>query len=120
MTATNTPSSSSSRLANDLRAGRRPPNDWGRPPWRSKKGANPMTLVEQTRTALSAVPTFAGGGHTLVVEHDGLRLSCDLTALDSLACEFTRFALRAEKLATASIQELKRVSETLAARLTYL
>ncbi len=79
-----------------------------------------MTLVEQTRTALAAVPTFAGGGHTLAVEHDGLCLTCDLTALDTLACEFTRFALRADKLATARIEELKRVSETLAARLTYL
>ncbi len=79
-----------------------------------------MALVEQTRTALAAMPTFAGGGHTLAVEHEGLRLSCDLAALDTLACEFTRFALRADKLANASIEELKRISETLAARLTYL
>src|SRR5437660_702697 len=79
-----------------------------------------MTLVEKTRTALAAVPTFAGGGHALAAEHDGLRLSCDLTALDTLACEFTRFAVRSDKLATATIEELKRVSEALAARLTYL
>jgi hypothetical protein len=79
-----------------------------------------MTLVEQTRTALAAVPAFAGDPRTLSTEHDGLRLTCDLTALDSLACEFTRFAVRAGKLAAASIDELKRVSEKLAARLTYL
>ncbi|HUY33136.1 MAG TPA: hypothetical protein VMV69_10170 [Pirellulales bacterium] len=79
-----------------------------------------MTLVEQTREALAAVPTFAGGGHALSLERDGLRLTCDLTALDTLACEFTRLAMRADQLATASIEELKRLSETLAARLTYL
>jgi hypothetical protein len=79
-----------------------------------------MTLVEQTRTALAAVPTFAGGGQTLAVVHEGLRLTCDLTALDTLACEFTRFAVRSDKLSTAPIEELKRVSAALAARLTYL
>jgi hypothetical protein len=79
-----------------------------------------MTLTEQTRTSLAAVPSFAGGEKTLAVDHDGLHLTCDLTALDTLACEFTRFAVRADKLAATTIEQLKRVSETLAARLTYL
>ncbi|HEV3006050.1 MAG TPA: hypothetical protein VGX78_16395 [Pirellulales bacterium] len=79
-----------------------------------------MTLAEQTRAALAAVPAFADGLRTVSAEHGGLRLTCDLTALDTLACEFTRFAVRADKLAASPIGELKRVSEKLAARLTYL
>ena len=41
-------------------------------------------------------------------------------ALDSLACAFTRLALRADSLAGMSPERLKKTAEILSARLTYL
>lgn len=79
-----------------------------------------MTLGGKTRDALNAVPRFAGGNHPLRVSHEGLTVACDLSALDTLGCEFTRFAVHSDKLVGAAMDELKHISETLAARLTYL
>ncbi len=48
------------------------------------------------------------------------QFECDLSALDSLGCSFTRFELHSDQLSTADITALKKVAEQLSARLTYL
>ena len=79
-----------------------------------------MTLLEQAQAALAGLGTFSGLERTLEVSEADQRLRCHLTAVDTLGCAFTRFELRSGKLASATIDELKKVSEALAARLTYL
>lgn len=49
-----------------------------------------------------------------------LRFSCDLTALETLACAFTRFEMTNQAWAAAPIDKVKLVAENLAKKLTYL
>ena len=79
-----------------------------------------MTISEKAQSALAQLGSFSGLERTLDVTEADQRLRCDLTAVDTLGCAFTRFELRSGKLAKATIDELKKVSEALAARLTYL
>ncbi len=79
-----------------------------------------MTLLEQLPTALGHLAPFSGG-EQLVEIHDGAqRLTCHMVALDSLACAFTKLALRTDALAKMSVDELRKTAERLSARLTYL
>ncbi|MEX0710703.1 MAG: hypothetical protein WD278_00050 [Pirellulales bacterium] len=79
-----------------------------------------MSLEHEVRRSLEALAPFSLGSHTLAAAAGDQRLECDLTALDRLACEFTRFELASQRLSQAGIDELKRVSEALSKRLTYL
>ncbi|HQU45982.1 MAG: hypothetical protein B7Z73_10870, partial [Planctomycetia bacterium 21-64-5] len=79
-----------------------------------------MSLLEEAKQALAGLGNFAGTPHALVAVDGGERLECELTTLDRVGCEFTRFSLRADRLSAATMDQLKRVSEALAARLTYL
>lgn len=79
-----------------------------------------MSLVEEARKELSSLGAFAAASRALIASAPGERLECELTTLDRVGCEFTRFALSVDRLSHATMDELKRVSETLAARLTYL
>ncbi len=79
-----------------------------------------MTLKEQLHQALIAMPQFSSGEQSIDVSESGQQLSCQLTALDSLACSFTRLALRADGLSNRSTDDLKRIAEQLSAKLTYL
>jgi hypothetical protein len=79
-----------------------------------------MSLAEEAKKSLAGLGAFAGTPHALVAVQADERLECELTTLDRVGCEFTRFALATARLASATMDELKRVSERLAARLTYL
>lgn len=79
-----------------------------------------MTLAEKTRATLAPWPAFSGGGRTLTADEAGQRFDCELTALDMLACAFSRFELHSDALASAGIERLRSVSENLSRRLTYL
>lgn len=79
-----------------------------------------MTLKEQTKTALEGWTTFSTGTRSLDLVDGGLRLSCELTALETLGCAFSRFVVSSDKLAGATIDQLKKTSEALSKRLTYL
>ncbi|HET6882299.1 MAG TPA: hypothetical protein VFI31_19190 [Pirellulales bacterium] len=79
-----------------------------------------MSLTEEAKKGLEGMGSFAGTPHTLAACEPGERLECELTTLDRVGCEFTRFALSADRLSSATMDQLKRVSEALAARLTYL
>lgn len=75
-----------------------------------------MTLIAQARNMLQ---TVAAPCHLELSEGDQ-RLECDFVALDSLACAVARFMLSTSALKDASPEKLKRISETLSNRLTYL
>jgi hypothetical protein len=79
-----------------------------------------MTLKEQLQQALTNVAPFSIGEHLLAVDDGSRQLRCQLTALDSLACAFTRLSLRAAALSAMSNEQLKKTAEQLSARLTYL
>ncbi|MBI2825301.1 MAG: hypothetical protein HYX69_11505 [Planctomycetia bacterium] len=75
-----------------------------------------MTLVEEVRAALAA----GAAGQRIEAREASQEFTCDLAAIDSLACAFTSFALATDRLAGATPDELKRLGEKLSARLTYL
>jgi hypothetical protein len=76
-----------------------------------------MTLASQLEQRLAAL----GGGPACVTEESPPRtLVCDLAELNALAVSLNTLHLRTSELATASAHDLKRISESLAARLTYL
>ena len=79
-----------------------------------------MSLVEEVKKGLSGLGSFAGTPRMLTASEPGERLDCELTTLDRVGCEFTRFAVVADRLSSATMDQLKKVSEALAARLTYL
>jgi hypothetical protein len=79
-----------------------------------------MSLANKAAEALAHQGPVGWGGATLSVETTGGRLECNLVALDSLACGFTRFCLEVDSLANASIDDIQRISEALSQKLTYL
>jgi hypothetical protein len=79
-----------------------------------------MTLKGQLQQSLASLPLFSSGEQLLDIRHDKQELRCQLLALDSLACSFTRLALRADTLSAMSLDQLKRTAEQLSTRLTYL
>lgn len=58
--------------------------------------------------------------HVIDETDAALRFQCDLSACEQLACSFTRFELTNAAWASVPIEKLKRIAETLAAKLTYL
>jgi hypothetical protein len=56
----------------------------------------------------------------ITVENGGQSLTCEMVALDSLACAFSHFGLQSGALAKAPLTKLKMVAEDLSRRLTYL
>lgn len=79
-----------------------------------------MSLVEEAKKELSSLGNFDTAPRQLVAAVPGERLLCELTALDRVGCELTRFTLSADRLSHATMDELKQISEALAKRLTYL
>jgi hypothetical protein len=57
---------------------------------------------------------------TLALDAPGVRLRCNLTAIDSLAVAFDALHVEVDALAAADIEQLKAASDRLAARLSYL
>jgi hypothetical protein len=77
-------------------------------------------LQHQLRDALAAAPMGAAGGWTIRLDHAAQHLVCELEAVDSLACAFTRLSVTGDRLAGATMDELATAAETLSRRLTYL
>jgi hypothetical protein len=72
--------------------------------------------IERELTRLQAVR----GRGLLQVDCDGGRIEADLLAVDAIGCSFQTLAYSTEKLAGASLDRLKEISEALTNRLTYL
>lgn len=79
-----------------------------------------QTLAQQVRQTLAGGQVFSHGTQTLAAAQGEIGFSATLTALDSLACAFEQFDVTHASLAGATIERLKRVSEGLSKRLTYL
>lgn len=79
-----------------------------------------MSLPENAKQALTNLTPGAAFTQVLTAEHNGQHLSCELTALESLACAFTRLSVASDILADAMPQRLKDLGELLSKRLSYL
>jgi hypothetical protein len=79
-----------------------------------------MTLQEKTREAMGNLATGLPGAQTLWAEEGGQRVTCQLEALDTLACSFSQLAVASDTLAGASGERLKKLADALSKRITYL
>lgn len=79
-----------------------------------------MSLNDKAQQTLQGWARFSGGSQRLIVADGGHELTAELTALDTLGCEFTSFVVRHARLAAADMPSLVRVSEALSQRLNYL
>ena len=79
-----------------------------------------MTLTDELQQTLSTLSHFSTPERQIEINDGPRRLRCQLVALDSLACAFTRLALEAESLRNMPTDGLKQTAERLSARLTYL
>ncbi|MDA7980287.1 MAG: hypothetical protein MPJ50_16095 [Pirellulales bacterium] len=79
-----------------------------------------MSLRQQLATALTSQPTPLAAPAQLAVNHDVDHLEVELTALDSIACAFQRLALQTERIRGAGTDVLKKVSQDISTRVTYL
>jgi len=82
-----------------------------------------MTLQDKLQRELNRLlPIIANSGSpeqlTIDVEHGTLR--CKMKAIDAIGCSFQTFSLTTDRLANTTPPELKKLSETLAAKLHYL
>lgn len=80
-----------------------------------KKGIA-MSLKQQLAAELNRL----GGAGTAVATAPEGTLTCEVTALDAIGCSVLRVVLESPALASASIDELKQLSDQLSARLSYL
>jgi len=79
-----------------------------------------MSLKSQVQTAIAGLSPFSADRHGIEFSESGQRLSANIVALDALALAFDHVTLTSDALASASIDELKKVADALAKRLTYL
>jgi hypothetical protein len=80
-----------------------------------------MNMKAQIHTELNRLAALAAGGPQLLrLDVGDGRLEAELSAIDQLACAFNRFAYKTDKLASASIDELKDIAVALSEQLSYL
>lgn len=82
-----------------------------------------MTLKAQIHTELNRLASLSGSStapQLLKIATGSGHLESELTAIDQLACAFNRFALKTDKLASSSIDELKDIANSLSQQLSYL
>ncbi|REK12947.1 MAG: hypothetical protein DWQ37_09985 [Planctomycetota bacterium] len=79
-----------------------------------------MTLKAQLEQTLAGMAPFSTGEQSVSLSDGDLHLTCQLVALESLGCAFSRLALSSDRLAGLDTDGLKRVAEDLSAKLTYL
>ena len=79
-----------------------------------------MSIVQSVQSELLKVVCPTGGSARISATDGPHHFVCDLVALDSLGCAFSLFELRDDRLALASIEQLKKTAEKLSAKLTYL
>jgi hypothetical protein len=79
-----------------------------------------MSLIEQLTQALSATATFRQVHQTLEFRDAGQRLTCQLWALDSLACALTELEFQSDGLCGANPSRLEQIAASLSKKLSYL
>ncbi len=78
----------------------------------------PDRAVEAFRAKLNRLTEGKPG--VVAVDHQSHLLRCELTDAGPLACTFTRLSYQTDALADVTVEELSRISQWLAARVTYL
>ncbi len=78
-----------------------------------------MTIQPDIDRELKRIQAVSGRG-LLQVDCEAGRIEADLVAVDAIGCSFQTLGLSTVKLANASLDELKAISETLTGKLTYL
>jgi len=78
-----------------------------------------MTIQPDIERELKRIQAVSGRG-LLQVDCEAGRIEADLVAVDAIGCSFQTLGLSTVKLANASLDELKAISETLTGKLTYL
>ena len=78
-----------------------------------------MSIRPDIERELKRIQAVSGRG-LLQVDCDTGRVEADLLAVDAIGCSFQTLGLSTGKLADASLDELKAISETLTGKLTYL
>lgn len=79
-----------------------------------------MSATQQIEQAAERAARSGPGPWTVDETVGNLRFSCDLTALETLACAFTRFEMTNAAWASEPIAGVERIAANLAKRLTYL
>jgi hypothetical protein len=78
-----------------------------------------MDIKTDIQRELKRIQAVSGRG-LLQVDTGSGRIEADLLAVDAIGCSFLTLAYSTDKLAGLPIDELKKLSESLIARLTYL
>lgn len=78
-----------------------------------------MTIRQDIERELKRIQAVSGRGLLQIPTPDG-RIEADLLAVDAIGCSFQTLAYSTDRLANASLEELKQISEKLTAKLTYL
>lgn len=78
-----------------------------------------MNIQPDIERELKRIQAVSGRG-LLQVDCEIGRIEADLVAVDAIGCSFQTLGLTTGKLANASLDELKAISETLTGKLTYL
>lgn len=78
-----------------------------------------MSIRPDIERELMRIQAVTGRGLLQVQTADG-RVEADLVAVDVIGCSFQTLAYTTDKLASASLDELKSISRALTAKLTYL
>jgi hypothetical protein len=78
-----------------------------------------MSLQADIERELQRIQAVAGRG-LLQIDTASGRLEADLLAVDAVGCALETLAYTTTKLATASLDDLKRISQQLTSKLTYL
>ncbi|HUS39445.1 MAG: hypothetical protein WBF93_01830 [Pirellulales bacterium] len=81
-----------------------------------------MSLPEQLGMELNNLEAQGAlvSPQQIAISGDNYQFVCELNALGTLGCALSHMTVCGDKLATASLDELKQVSELLASKLTYL
>jgi len=78
-----------------------------------------MNIQPDVERELKRIQAVSGRG-LLQVDCEVGRIEADLVTVDAVGCSFQTLGLSTGKLANASLDELKAISETLTGKLTYL
>ena len=80
-----------------------------------------MSIKSQIHTELNRLALFAPtGSHSLRLDIGDGKLEATLSQIDQLACAFEHFSYKVDKLANATIDQLKDIANALSKKLSYL
>jgi len=80
-----------------------------------------MSIKSQIHTELNRLASLAATGpHSLRLDLGDGKLEATLTQIDPLACAFEHFSYKVDKLANATIDQLKDIANALSKQLSYL